>query len=155
MPRFFEAFFAADPMIELSEADARASASFVEEIIPADGPRHFVAKLHSGVDRIIYPDAEPSPAIDNFHRAHYPGIEHWIASTVRRDGDRRAFKAWHHDARGALIRSVAYDFSPQTEESITYGPDGALLGRMVEYDDDTGELARVVEYDASGKAYEH
>ena len=154
MPRFFQAFYAAYPMTELSEADARSADTFVEEVVPPDSPRHFVATINGAVERVVYPDAEPSPAIETFHRARYPGLAHWIMSTVRRDGNRSIYRAWHHDARGALIRSVAYDFSPETEESITYGPDGALLGRMVEYYE-AGQLLRSVEYDAAGKAYEY
>jgi hypothetical protein len=155
MPRFFKTFLAADPMSELSEADARATGTFVEEVVLDKAPRHFVATLRGVVDRVIYPDAEPSPAIESFHREHYPGVALWITSTVNRDGHHRSFRAWHHDSTGALIRSVAYDFSPETEESITYGPDGALLGRMVEYYDAAGALVRSIVYDAAGKSHEY
>jgi hypothetical protein len=155
MPRFFEAFFAADPMTELSEADARAADSFVEEIVPADGPRHFIARLHRGVDRVVYPDAEPSPAIEAFHRERYPGVEHWITSTVSHDGDCRSYRAWYHDPDGTRFSTRAYILGPDVEETISYGPDGTVLSRMVEYYNEANQLLRSVIYDAAGKAHEY
>ena len=155
MSRYFQAFYAAYPMTELSEADARAAGNFVEEVVSTDGPRHFVATINSVVERIVYPDAEPAPAIEAFHHERYPGLAHWIVSTVRSLENRSVYRAWHYDAHGALIRSVAYDFSPEIEDSITYGPDGSLVARLVEYYNESGELVRSVEYDAAGKAYEH
>jgi hypothetical protein len=155
MPRFFEAFFAADPMTELSEADARAADSFVEEIVPADGPRHFVSTVLGALHKVVYPDAEPSPTLEAFHRARYPGLEHWITSTVSHDGDRRSYRAWHHDPDGTRFSTVAYILGPDSDETISYGPDGTVLSRMVEYDDEANQLLRSVIYDAAGKAHEY
>ena len=154
MSRFFEAFFAADPMTELSEADARARGSFVEEIVPTGGPRHFVATSNGAVDRIVYPDAEPSPEIATFHQQRYPGLSHWITSTMSRDGDRRSYRAWHHDPDGTRFSTVTYILGPDADETISYGPDGTVLSRLVEYYDEANQLIRSVLYDGAGKAHE-
>ncbi|HTE49439.1 MAG TPA: hypothetical protein VK698_01115 [Kofleriaceae bacterium] len=149
MPRYFEQFFNEEPMREISEEKARASAWYVEEV--EGPPLHYRQHGEGKLARIIYPGHEdPAPAVAD-HRARYDGVPLQVHSPVT-TGDRTRWRTWDFDGRGQLQRSIAYELDPDSpaySESL-YSPEGALLFRREHVHDDDG-LVEVVTYDQHGK----
>lgn len=149
MTRYFERFLVGEPMREVSEAEAGAAFSHVVEADVGE-VRRLALVIEGQLDRIIYPDAVPSPRLAEIQRVHDVGVPGWVVSPVVREGDVARYTVWSYQPSGVLEKRVEHVDGPRIALSTWYHPDGRLGGSMERHYDESGEMIEAIATDESG-----
>jgi hypothetical protein len=151
MARFFEQHFpGADPIV-ISEAEARATGTYSEEIDEPGVPRHLRVYLDHQLLRITYPDAEPSAEIAQLQRTRYPGVASWITSPAVKEEGTSKYSIWYVEEDAAVGKRVDYENSERLAWSRWYHPDGSYGGAMERLYDENGDSLEVREHLPDGR----
>lgn len=151
MQRYLETYIVGLPPTEISEAAALAAGTYVVEDQPAEGPRHLRDVRDGQLERVIYPDAEPSEAIAALQRARYPGVGSWIVSPLVREGETVRYSIWYVEDDATLGKRVDYENSERLGWSRWYHPDGSYGGAMERHYDANGDSLEVREHLPDGR----
>jgi YD repeat-containing protein len=147
--RFFEHYYASDPMTELTEAEARARDSHVELI---EAPfRHYLAVFERQIERVIYPDLAPDEAIVRFHAERYQEAPLWIVSRVELDDAGAHYDIWYYDSISVQPTRVHYDTGKTRRLETFYDEAGRLTGSNERRFHDWGEHIETISRDAAGR----
>jgi len=150
MPRYFEFFFPADPMTEISEAEARGSGSYAVEANVGAMTRYEVW-VQGQLDHAVYPEAEPGPQIAELQRTKDAGVPTWITSTAIRDGDQVRYTIWYYDRGDRLEKRVERVNTPGRDVSTWYDAEGRLGGTLERRFNEHGEQIEVVATTPDGR----
>ncbi|HEY6175966.1 MAG TPA: hypothetical protein VIX73_16045 [Kofleriaceae bacterium] len=150
MPRYFEVFFAADPMTELSEVEAHALPSYVVEA-DAGAIRRMEVWLHGKLERVVYPDTRPRPEIAELQRTRDAGVSTWITFVVAREADEARYSIWRYTPGGELEHRSDYVSTPTQTFEKWYYADGKFGGGFERYYDEQGEQIEVIEIRPDGR----
>jgi|SRR5215510_4467459 len=151
MTRYFRRFYNADPMVEIDEATARQSGTYVEEIEkPIRMFRCFVAHQ---LTALVYPGWEDpaTPLADA--RARGEGVAITVYSPVQRDTDgAQKWRAWYADPSGAIQKILEPEMDAEGRYLKEYyrGPDGELRTYHEYVYDRYDELLEVVTHAPDG-----
>jgi len=157
MKRYFESFFNADPMVELSEAAAQEAECYAVEDDPS--MRRYRRVIDHQLDSIVYAGWDhPSAPLADLARIGEPARAE-IHSTVKElpDGayswqiwyvdpqrkitkilepeyaaDRRIRRQSLRNADGELVHHTVYHYDRDGHllELVTHAPDGTIIGRQ-------------------------
>jgi hypothetical protein len=151
MSRFFAEYFPDAAPQEISEAEARASGTYSEEVTRTDTPRHLRVYLEGELLRITYLDGQPSAALLASQRERYPGAPSWIVSPVVHEGETAKYSIWYVDEQATLGNRVDYENQPRLGWSRWYHPDGSYGGAMERRYDENGDSLEVREHSPDGR----
>jgi hypothetical protein len=151
MPRYLDTYIVDLSPTEIPEAEALAAGTYAVEERPADGPLHVRDVRDGQLERVIYPDAEPSPALAAFQRAHYPGVASWIVSPLVRQGETVRYSIWYLEEDATLGKRVDHENSARIGWSRWYHPDGSYGGAMERRYDENGDSLEVREHLPDGR----
>src|ERR1043165_9201871 len=107
MPRYFETFFVDGPMTEISAVEARALPSYVVEA-DAGPTRRMEVWLHGKLERVVYPDTQPGPAVAELQTIKDAAVSTWITSAVTRDANATHYTIWYYNPGGDLDHRTEY-----------------------------------------------
>jgi hypothetical protein len=153
MPRYYKTYFNADPMKELSQADAHADGWYIEEV---EGPPAHFRKFEEGkLAAVLYPGQVAPAAFAPYHEQNYRGTPREVYSPIKTEPARQAksWTVWYFDREGALQRTLAYEYDIATPNwrSQSFNERGEPMYRMEHLHNAAGEPREIVTYDSSGK----
>jgi hypothetical protein len=150
-PRYFESFYNADPMVEISEPAARELGSYVME---DGGPMRRYRRFSDGkLDSLVYAGWEdPAEPLVDMGRGN-EGVEAEIHSPVERcsHGGHR-WRIWYVDPAGRvkIILEREYSADGDALRLSRRAPDGGLLSYTVYHYNDYGELYELTTHAPDG-----
>ncbi len=150
MTRYFRQFFNADPMTELSEADAHASGTYAEQV--GGALPHYRTYLEHRLHAVTYAgDDDPAPAMAH-HRAQYPDVPAHIHSPPRRDEHGVQWRTWYVEPGGTVEKILDHELDAAGNYlKVSYrGPDAELRSYTEYHYDDEQTLTEVVTYNPDG-----
>jgi hypothetical protein len=150
-PRYFETFFNADPMVELSETAARELGSYVVE--DGGSMRRYRRISDGGIDSIIYAGWEdPAEPLADLSRGNW-GVQAEIHSPVERHPHGGyQWRIWYVDPTGRVKKIVEREYRADgnTSRVSRRGADGELQSYTVYRYNDDGYLHQLVTYGPDG-----
>lgn len=150
MPRYFESFIVDEPLTEISEQQARDSGWYVVEA-NRQGVRRLEVFSEGKLDRVVFPETAPSPAISALQRGLDAKVPTWIASAPVREGDQLRYTLWYYEPGGRLEKRVDTVDRPGLYTSSWFDAEGRLGGTLERRFDEYGELIEVVEILPDGR----
>lgn len=151
MQRYLDTFIVDVSSTEISEAEALAAGTYVLEDSPSDGPVHLQDFTAGVLERVIYPNAKPSPEIEAWQRTWYPGVASWIVSPIERDGETVRYSIWYVQEDATLGKRVDYENRERLGWSRWYHPDGSYGGALERRYDENGDSLEVREHLPDGR----
>ena len=150
MPRYFEFFFAADPMTEISESEARTSGSYAVEA-DVGATRRFEVWVQGELDHVVYSDAQPAPHIAELQRTIDARVPTWITSPAVHDGEQQRYTIWYYAPGGQLNNRTDYVNTPGRAVSTWYDAHDRLGGTLERRYNEHGEQIEAVETTPDGR----
>lgn len=151
MPRFFQQYFPDAEPLEISESEAYAGGTYTEEIIEPGAPVHLRVYLDHSLLRVTFPEATPSPEIEQLQRERYLGVESWVVSGAQKDGEVTKYSIWYFKEDASLAKRVDYENSDRVAWSRWYQPDGSYGGAQEHLYDENGDSLEVREHLPDGR----
>jgi hypothetical protein len=151
MTRYFETFFNADPMDELSEAEARAAGTYAVEDDSAI--RRYRRIIDNQLDSIVYAGwDDPAEPLADFERLGEP-VRAEIHSTVEKlpDGSYQ-WRIWYIDPQRRIIKILEPRYAAdgtRLREALR-SSDGELVDYTVYHYDRDGHLLELVTHAPDG-----
>jgi hypothetical protein len=151
MTRYFETFFNADPMDELSEADALATGTYAVEDDAA--MRRYRRIIDNQLDSIVYAGwDDPTEPLADLERLGEP-VRAEIHSTVERlPDDAYRWRTWYIDPQRRITKILEPQFAAdgtRLREALRH-PDGELVDYTVYHYDQDGYLLELVTHAPDG-----
>jgi len=154
-PRYFESFFNADPMVEISEGAAQELGHYVVE---DSGPMRRYRRISEGkLDSLVYAGWEdPAEPLADLSRSN-EGVQAEIHSPVERcSHGGHQWRIWYVDAAGRVKKILEREYSTDgdTLRVSRRGPDGELLNYTVYHYNRDGELYELTTHAPDGTVTE-
>ena len=151
MTRYFEHFYNAESMDELSEADARAAGTYAVEDDPA--MRRYRRVIDNQLESIVYAgwDDPTEPLADLEHLGEPVRAE--IHSTVERLPDGAyGWRTWYVDPQRRITKILEPQFASDGSflREALRRPDGELVSYTIYHYDQDGHLLELVTHAPDG-----
>lgn len=143
VPRYYEVFFVADPMREISKTEALEATSYAVEA-DIDSTRRYQIWVRGELDLVVYPNAEPTAQIAALQRTHDSAVPSWITSAPIRDGEELRYAIWYFEPGGRLEKRVDTVVDSRLRVETWYDAQGRLGGTLERHYNEDGEQIEVV-----------